>query len=108
MVMTKQESAAKAREARAAKLEAAADTSKPDDKRDLQAEAQAAYEEVTGQAKPDPAAYKYIGGLNEVIVIQDGTAYEFRVHALVMLPHAEPGLDGHPDFKRVPLPKPEE
>jgi len=99
MALTKAQAAAKAR----GELEAAADTAQPSAERDLQAEAQAGYREATGL--PEPASYVYTGGLNAVVVMLDGTAYEFRAHEPVHLPHADPGLDKHPDFKRVAAPK---
>jgi hypothetical protein len=100
MVMTKQESAAKAREAKAekARLEAAADVAKPEP-RDLQAEAQAGYAEVSGI---DPTSYVYVGELNAVQIVVDGSTYDARKNDPVHLPHPVKALDEHPDFERVP------
>jgi hypothetical protein len=67
-------------------LEAAADTSKPSGNREQRGES---------------ASYMYTGGLNAVVVVVGGTAYDFRLGEPVHLPHAEEGLDSHPDFKRV-------
>lgn len=95
MAVTKKSIAAQAQR------EARADTSVPDvADRDLQAEAQAGYEEITGTA-PEPTSYVYTGGQNAVVVVIGGTAYDFRKHEPVHLAHPDAGLDGHPDFARV-------
>ena len=108
MALTKAEAAAKAREAKAAKskLEARADTEQPSGERDLQAEAEAGYNEANGlpeppEAKPEVTAYVYVGGLNMVVVVIDGASYDFRAHEPVYLQHPDAGLDKHPDFKRL-------
>jgi hypothetical protein len=83
MAMTKQQAAAKARAAKAAKL---------------QAQAEAGYSEASGV---QPTTYVYVGSKDAVIVVIDGTRYEFRPHELVHLPNSVPFLDEHKDFRKV-------
>jgi hypothetical protein len=80
MVMTKTQSAANAREVRAAKHEAAL---------------------TPRRVKGEPTTYTYVGGMNAVLVIVDGTTYEFRLNDPVHLPHAVANLDANPDFEKV-------
>lgn len=89
MALTKQQAAANARAAKAAKLEAAADVSAP--------EPRAEANDI------EPTSYVYNGGLNavEVFIESLGTTYEFRKGEPVHLAHPVEGLDGHPDFERV-------
>ena len=99
MALTKAEAAARARAAKAAKLEARADTEQPSVERDLTAEAEAGYRQANDL--PEPASYVYIGGQPAVVVVIDGTSYDFRHGDPVHLAHADAGLDKHPDFKRL-------
>jgi hypothetical protein len=78
MTMTRQEAAAKAREARTAKRQEAA--------------------EASGIA---PTTYVYVGAEVAVLVEIDGSNYEFRQHAPVHLSHAVKHLDANSDFERV-------
>lgn len=76
------------------KLEAAADTSTPDaHSRDEKA--------PVGAAEPEPTSYVYVGGLDAVVAVVDGTAYDFRRGDPVHFGHPQPALDDHPDFERV-------
>lgn len=70
--------------------------------RDLQGEAQAAYEEITGQADPDPepVTYRYIGPVTAWIVLPTGT-YEVHPNGQITIADA-PHLDRNPNFVRVP------
>lgn len=77
MPMTKQDALAKAR---AAKLEARADTSTP-----------------SVEPAAESYAYRYVGGLGAVLVVMDGTAYEARQGEVLHLPHAIV----HPDFVKA-------
>jgi hypothetical protein len=75
-------------------VEARADTSTPD----LADQAKAGYAEASGI---DPTSYRYIGGLDMVVVVVGGTAYDFRKGDPVHLAHPDKGLDDNPDFERV-------
>lgn len=84
-----------------ARTEARADTSTPD-QHDLQALAQAGYDEANGiQPAPEPTSYRYVGGLNAVLVVIGDTSYDFRKGDPVHLAHPNKGLDENPDFERV-------
>lgn len=83
------------------KVEARADTSTPSStEQDLQAEAERGYRQATG-LEPEPTSYAYIGGMNAVVVVVDGTSYDFRHGDPVHFGHPVQGLDEHPDFERV-------
>lgn len=81
------------------KPEARADTSTPD----LQARADAGAAEVgvPPYSEPEPTSYTYIGGLDAVVAVVDGTAYDFRRGDPVHFGQPQPALDDHPDFERV-------
>lgn len=126
MPMTKQDAAAKAREARAAKrkneLEARADNEQPsvepvledrvEDEHKVQSYDRTrnnpdrpveieAEDPPRGSPRPRPAAYRYIGGMGAVIILVDGTHYECRLHETVYLFRHVKELDDHPEFERV-------
>ncbi len=49
----------------------------------------------------EPTSYRYIGGQQAVVVVIDGTGYDFRHGEPVHLAHPNKGLDDNPDFERV-------
>ncbi len=68
------------------KPEARADTSTPD---------------VHDGADVEPTSYRYIGGLDAVLVVVGDTSYDFRKNDPVHLANPVKGLDDNPDFERV-------
>lgn len=78
-------------------VEAAADTSQPG----LEAKAQAAAAETGVPLPPEPTSYRYLGPQDAVVVVIDGTSYDFRKGEQVHLAHPDKGLDDHPEFERV-------
>jgi hypothetical protein len=80
MPMTKAEAAAKARDAKATKLEAAADVARPE------------APELTLHT------YRYAGGMPSIVVVSpDGTAHEVARGEAITLPHEL----NHTDFVKV-------
>lgn len=70
--------------------------------RGLQDEAQAAYEEITGQEDPEPelVTYRYIGPVTAWVVLPAGT-YEVLPNGQITVADAL-HLDRNPNFVRVP------
>lgn len=105
MALTKAQQAAKAKAA--GPIEAAADTAQPArpgwEADYLEQLAGEGYREAAGV--PQPTSYVYEGPLAAVVVVVGDTAYDFRLGEPVHLAHPAPGLDRHPDFRRVPAPE---
>lgn len=57
-----------------------------------------------GPAGRPTVAYRYVGGLDGVLVVVDGNAYQAARGGVVTMPQSD-ALDRHPDFIRVPVPE---
>lgn len=72
------------------RVEARADTSTP-----------STTDPTSAPAEVAPTTYRYVGGMNAVVVVVDGTGYDFRHGEPVHLAHPVEDLDANPDFERV-------